>query len=262
MTTVLETRNLHKAFGAVVAAADINVQVASGEVVGLIGANGAGKTSFVNIVTGYLRPTTGQVLFEGRDITRVPPREVTGLGISRSFQMPQVMDDLSVLDNMLIALGISPSATRTIWRPIKRADTETAACDVLQRYGIDDYAERKAGALPQGVRKLLDIAMTMASEPRLVILDEPTSGVSVDEKFAVMDTLMDALRESDVTLLFVEHDMEVVERYARRVLAFYEGRVVADDVPERAFADPQVRAYVLGTAVAESWEETADASRA
>ncbi len=246
MAPVLETSDLHKSFGAVIAAADINIRVEEREVVGVIGANGAGKTTFINMVTGYLKPTTGRILYMGRDITKLMPREITRLGICRSFQIPQLFVELSVRENLLLALGVATAVGWNLWGPLRNSVANDTAVRILERYGIAQYAEQQAGLLPQGVRKLLDIAMTTVGEPRIVLLDEPTSGISVDEKFAVMDTLMTALREQEVTVLFVEHDMEIVERYGERIIAFYDGKVIADGSPAEVLADQDVRQHVVG----------------
>lgn len=246
MAHVLETRGLHRSFGAVIAAADINLAVDEQEVLGIIGANGAGKTTLLNMVTGYLKPTAGSIYYMGRDITLLAPRQITRLGICRSFQIPQLFTELTVLDNLLIALGVARSVHEGLWRRLRNPQTLSEAQALLERYGIAEYGEQMAGMLPQGVRKLLDIAMAMMGEPKLVLLDEPTSGISVDEKFAVMDTLMQALREHAVTVLFVEHDMEIVERYAPRVAAFYDGRIIADGPAARVLGDDDVRQYVVG----------------
>lgn len=246
MPSVLETKGLHRSFGAVVAAADINLAVAEREVVGVIGANGAGKTTLVNMVTGYLSPTAGDIYYMGRNITGLSPREITHLGICRSFQIPQLFTQLTVLDNLLIALGVARSTHQGLMGRLGSAQRVQAAQVILERYGITGYRDQAAGMLPQGVRKLLDIAMAMVGEPKLVLLDEPTSGISVDEKFAVMDTLMQALREHAVTVLFVEHDMEIVERYAERVIAFHDGRIMADGSPAAVLANNDVRQYVVG----------------
>lgn len=245
--TLLETRDLNKHFGAVTAADNINVSVVAGEIVGIIGANGAGKTTFVNMVTGYLKPSSGQIFLRGKDITAHKPRQITRLGMSRSFQVPQVFGSQSVFENLLAAAGIADnlkgvSALKPLYRPelIERADS------ILKRYEIEKYREQLTSTLPQGVRKLLDIAMAMVSQPSVLLLDEPTSGISVEEKFDLMDVVMSALKEADVTVLFIEHDMEIVERYVTRVLAFYEGRIIADGPPEQALNDPEVREFVIG----------------
>jgi branched-chain amino acid transport system ATP-binding protein len=246
MVPVLEAKGLHKTFGAVIGADDIHVAVAEGEVVGIIGANGAGKTTFVNMVTGHLKPSRGTIHFLGQDITDLPSRAITRLGICRSFQIPQLFRNLTVLDNLLVAIGVMEASARALWQRFRRPEPLALARETLQRYGLTSYAESKASLLPQGVRKLLDIAMATVRRPRIVLLDEPTSGISTDEKFAIMDTLVTALKATDATVLFVEHDMEIVERYAKRVLAFYDGRVIADGPTAEALASAEVRQYVIG----------------
>jgi branched-chain amino acid transport system ATP-binding protein len=243
---ILEVAGLEKRFGGLVAARDINVALAEGEVVGVIGANGAGKTTFVNMVTGYLKPTAGTIRFRGRDITHMPPREVTRIGICRSFQVPQVFGSLTVLENVMVALGIADPEGLSWWRPLERSERTARARALLDRYGIGDAAGREVRLLPQGVRKLLDVAMATVSGPQILMLDEPTSGISVEEKYDVMERLMTALRAERTTVLFVEHDMEVVARYAGRVLAFYDGRVIADGPPDAVLVDAEVRRYVVG----------------
>jgi branched-chain amino acid transport system ATP-binding protein len=212
----------------------------------MIGSNGAGKTTFVNMVTGYVKPSAGQILYQGRDITSLIPRAVTRIGITRSFQIPQVFLTASVQDNLLISLGVAERKLLEVWRPLRRADLAQVAFDMLKRYGIDEYSDQTAQLLPQGVRKLLDIAMAVVHGPKVLLLDEPTSGVAIEEKFGIMDTVMNALREQKVTVLFVEHDMEIVQRYATRVLAFYDGTIIADGAPDHVLSDAKVRQYVIG----------------
>ena len=250
MSTVLEARNLHKRFGAVTAADDISVSIDADTVVGLIGSNGAGKTTFLNMVTGYLKPTSGSIHFDGRDITALGPRQITRLGICRSFQIPQLFDSLSVRDNLLVGVGIVISAAKYWGNTVNTQGTADEAVEtMLLQFGLQDYRDLLAGTLPEGVRKLLDIAMAMVVRPKILLLDEPTSGVSAEEKFALMDLVMDAVRARKVTVLFVEHDMEIVTRYTHRVLAFSEGRIIADGEPEAALSDPEVRKYVIGETV-------------
>jgi branched-chain amino acid transport system ATP-binding protein len=244
---VLEARHVSRNFGAVTAAADINVSIAADTVVGLIGSNGAGKTTFLNMVTGYLKPSTGSIHFEGRDITSLLPRQITRLGICRSFQIPQLFDSLSVYDNLLVGVGIMASAGSAWGGGGAHAGPPDEAVEAsLERFGLGAYRDRAAGLLPEGVRKLLDIAMAMVVRPRVLLLDEPTSGVSAEEKFDLMDMVMNAVRSNGVTVLFVEHDMEIVNRYTHRVLAFYEGRIIADGEPAEVLDEPEVRKYVIG----------------
>jgi branched-chain amino acid transport system ATP-binding protein len=246
MTAILETNNLSIQFGGVVGASEISVTVNKGEVIGVIGANGAGKTTFVNLVTGYLEPSSGTIHYMGNDVTNLNPREITDLGIRRSFQIPQLLGEMTALENILTAQSVAPKVTRSFWRPLLRPDTIESAMERLEHFGIADSANKQVSMLPQGVRKILDIAMATVGDPQLVMLDEPTSGVSTEEKFEVMDILMDAFAEQEVTVMFIEHDMELVERYADRILAFYNGRVIADADTRQALADPQVREYVVG----------------
>lgn len=243
---ILEVKGLCKNFGSLVAASDINISVDDHEVVGIIGANGAGKTTFVNLVTGYLKPTRGTISFDGRNITSLPPRDVINAGISRSFQVPQVFGSATIFDNVLIALGIAHDGKFPIWRPLRRTDLITATDQILERFGIAANRDDVANQVSQGVRKLMDIAMATVHRPRLLLLDEPTSGVSVEQKFQIMDVIMAALRSERITVLFVEHDMDIIARYATRVVAFYDGTIIADGSPQQVIEDPQVRRYIIG----------------
>ncbi|MGH8668787.1 MAG: ATP-binding cassette domain-containing protein, partial [Burkholderiales bacterium] len=181
-------------------------------------------------------------------------RDITRLGICRSFQVPQLYGSLSVRENMLVALGIVLRNARlggffsrvSPKVPGYEAPAEEVAERILERFGLTPYRERNAQVLPGGVRKLLDIALTMAAKPRVLLLDEPTSGVSAEEKFGIMEMVMKAVKAEGATVLFVEHDMEVVSRFAQRVLAFYDGRIIADAAPEAALNHPEVRRYVVG----------------
>jgi len=247
VTAILETAGLTKTFGAVTAANALDVRIEAGSVVGLIGGNGAGKTTFINLVTGYLQPTAGTVLFDGRDITGLAPRRITRLGLCRSFQIPQVFDTLTTYENLLVGLGIVSMGRRAfVGSSLGGRPPEAVAEEMLQRFRLGPYRDELASTLPEGVRKLLDIAMALAVKPRILLLDEPTSGVSADEKFNLMDLVLDAIRADGVTVLFVEHDMDVVRRYVQRILAFYEGRIIADGAPAAVLAHPEVRRLVVG----------------
>jgi branched-chain amino acid transport system ATP-binding protein len=245
-SALLEAQGVGKRFGAVVAAAELNVSLQPGERVSLIGSNGAGKTTFVNMITGYLKPDAGHIRFDGRDITALHPRAIVQLGVARSFQIPQLFGELSVLDNMLVASACHDKHL-SYWQAAHREAAVARAEVLLQRFALAEHRDRRVVELPGGVRKLLDIAMALTVRPKLLLLDEPTSGVSAEEKFPMMDTLMTALGgERDTTVLFVEHDMDIVGRYADRVIAFYSGRIIADDVPDKALATDDVRRYVTG----------------
>ena len=246
MTRVLEVHDLEKNFGGVVAAHDITVNVDEGETIGIIGANGAGKTTFVNMVTGYLPPSAGTIEFLGQNVVGMRPREVTKLGLCRSFQVPQVFLSETVFDNMLVAYGIAERSGWGLLTPLHTEDREQRVDAHLRRYQISDYRDTAAAALPQGVRKLLDIAMATVRNPKLIMLDEPTSGISVEEKFGLMDIIMQALREEETTVMFIEHDMEIVERFVDCVWAFYQGEIICDAPTAAAMVDDKVREFVIG----------------
>ena len=235
MSAILACEGLQKSFGAVSAAADVSLSFERDSVTSLIGANGAGKTTFLNMVTGYLRPDSGRIRFDGHDLVGLDPRRITGLGVSRSFQIPQLFHSLSVRYNLLVAEGIAAA---------ERA--EEATDEVLGRFNLGQYGAQPAALLPEGVRKLLDVAMALVAKPKVLLLDEPTSGVAADEKYGIMDLVMGAVRGQGVTVLFVEHDMDIVSRYSGRVVAFYEGRVIADGEPGKVLGAAEVRRYVIG----------------
>lgn len=253
MSAILEARGLMKTFGAVTAANDISTSINEHSITGLIGTNGAGKTTFVNMVTGYLKPSAGSIHFAGRDITPLAPRQITRLGIARSFQIPQLYDTLTVRENLIVALGIVLRNAKSSFFsklpahvPGHNEPLDTVADNLMTQFNLNGYADRIARVLPQGVRKQLDIAMAMAGKPQVLLLDEPTSGVAAEEKFGIMDMIMNVVRAEKVTVLFVEHDMDIVSRYSDRVLAFYDGRIIADQAPQDALNNPEVQRYVTG----------------
>ncbi|TMM49582.1 ABC transporter ATP-binding protein [Sulfitobacter sabulilitoris] len=244
--SVLDVRDVQKSFGAVTAAQDISVSVPEGAVYSLIGTNGAGKTTFVNMVTGYIKPDSGSITFGGRNITGLAPRQITRLGIHRSFQIAQLCNELTVEENMLVAGAIHASGRPSFLRSAHDARARERAVATLERFRIAEHRHRLIPELSGGVKKLLDIAMAMAGDTKVMLLDEPTSGVAADEKFPIMDLVIEALRAEGVTVIFVEHDMDIVTRYSERVLAFYDGRIIADDAPDEVLSDADVRRYVTG----------------
>lgn len=247
MARILETIQLERTFGAVVAASDINISIDSGEILGVIGANGAGKTTFVNMITGYLTPSSGEILYHGKNIIGLPTRDITRMGICRSFQIPQLFLELSVLDNIIIALTVAKQQKPALLQPAISSELIDEAMSILQRFTVERYAEQQTGTLAQGVRKLVDIAMATVGSPELLFLDEPTSGVSADEKMLIMEVLINALRSTETAVLFIEHDMEIVEAFAPRVVAFYEGTILIDGPTETVLQDKKVREFVIGS---------------
>lgn len=244
---ILEAKRLHVSFNGVKAADDVSIAVHEGEFLAIIGPNGAGKTTLLNICTGYIRPRSGSVLLDGHDITRLSPRAIARRGVARAFQIPQLFSAQRVIDNMMLALA----ATEGLWNavhPLETATRRDEAMVLLDLVGLADDARRIGRTLPEGHRKLLDIAVALALKPRLLLLDEPTSGVSALERFPLMEALMAALRQRRITALFVEHDMDVVARYASRVLVWNAGNIMAEGRPDEVFSNAQVRQRVVGVA--------------
>jgi branched-chain amino acid transport system ATP-binding protein len=248
VSTVLSARGLEKRFGAVVAADALSIEISAGQKVSLIGANGAGKTTFVNMVTGYLKPDRGSIVLDGIDISRHSPRRVAGLGISRSFQIPQLFVELTAAENLAVAIAGTHPRAMSLHSPAEANGRREQAVELLRRFALDALADRPISELAGGVRKLIDIAMALVRRPKLLLLDEPTSGVSAEEKFSTMDRVIHAVAPDAATIVFVEHDMDIVSRYADRVVAFYSGRIIADGSPLDVLKDPEVRRYVTGGA--------------
>ena len=242
---LLSARGLRLAFGGVKAADDIDLDVMRGEFLAIIGPNGAGKTTFINMTTGYLRPQAGTITYEGVPITGMAPRRIVARGIARSFQLPQLFTEHTVLENAALAIA----AREGPWSPFKpllRPRWKEEAHDLLRRFGLDAIADVRADALNEGARKLADIAMAVALKPRLLLMDEPTSGVAASEKMQVVETLARVLRDAQVTAVFVEHDMDVVERFADRVAVWSQGKIAALGSPAAVLSDPQVQRDVIG----------------
>ena len=245
MTALLEARGLEIRFGGVVAANDINIEIFEGRNLAIIGPNGAGKTTFLNICTGYLKPSAGDVFFDGEAVTKKSPREITRLGVARAFQMPQLFAEHTVLENMLI----SAAAREMRWAPFTRMaeiPERDEMMHLLELVNCAEIADRPVDELPEGQRKLIDIGLALALKPRLLFMDEPTSGVASSEKFAVLDIIAKALDEANVTSVFVEHDMGIVERFADEVAVWNRGEVLHRGEPDEVLNHPDVIREVIG----------------
>jgi branched-chain amino acid transport system ATP-binding protein len=242
---LLAARNITVTFGGVRAADGVTLDIFSGEFLAIMGANGSGKTTFLNLCTGYVRPTAGSVSLRNRKITGMTPRAITQLGIARSFQHPQLFTQQSLLENVLLAVA----ARRQFWSPLTPLDRDAyveEALAVIELIGLRGEAHQSVAKLPEGMRKLTDVALALALRPQLLLLDEPTSGVSSEEKFSLMDTLVGALRRQSVTAAFVEHDVELVRKYADRVAVWDQGKVFAVGDPGEILSDGRVMQTVVG----------------
>ena len=248
MTVLLETKGVSKCYGALRALEEINVVIRAEEVVSVVGPNGAGKTTLVNLLTGLLTPTTGEVLFMGETIAGIGPVRLAERGLARSFQLIQIFPQLTV-EETIAAAGVSRQKKR--WRIFANLgrDREIGArvAEVAEIFGLAQRLAAPAATLSQGEKKVLDVASAFALDPRIILLDEPTSGVSTAEKHGIMRTLIAAAKRAGVqSIVLVEHDMDLVAAYSQRIIALSEGRVLADLPPERFFADPRLIESVIG----------------
>jgi len=246
--SLLETKSLTKYFGDTHAVDHVDFSVAQGELLALIGSNGAGKTTLVNLISGLLRPDSGTILFQGADVTVMSVHDRIRAGIARSFQLVTVFDQLDMLDNVCLAIFARDGKTR---RLLSLANSDHAvseeALGVLREFGLDGKANLLAGGLAQGERKLLDVAIAYALRPKLLFLDEPTSGVSTREKAPIMDIITSIVRSGKITAVIIEHDMDVVFRYSDRIVVMHEGAILAEGTPDEIRRNEQVTTTLLGT---------------
>ncbi|PLC53776.1 ABC transporter ATP-binding protein [Pollutimonas nitritireducens] len=245
MLPLIKTTGLYLAFGGVVAANNIDFELHTGERLAVIGQNGAGKTTFINICTGYLKPASGKVIFDGHDITAMAPRKIVRLGLGRSFQLPQLFTEHTVRECIQIAAA-RQNARLSAFKPLSATVDGNAVESTLELVGLREDASALSRDLPEGKRKLLDVAMALALQPKLLIMDEPTSGVASEDKHDLMRTVMSALEERKVTSWFVEHDVDIVAQYATRVAAWINGAIMADGTPDDVLNNPQIKREILG----------------
>ena len=245
---LIETRSVCKNYGALRALEDVSIAVREGEFVSIVGPNGAGKTTLVNLLTGLLVPTRGEVYFKGGNIAGVGPVTLATQGMARTFQLVQIFPELTVAETIATALVTRQGKRWRLLSPLLRdAQIATRAAEIAGMFGLSSRLATLSRLLAQGEKKLLDVASAFALDPQLILLDEPTSGVSTAEKHAVMATLVGAARAASVkAIILVEHDMDLVAAYSQRIIALSEGRVLADLPPEKFFADPVVIDTVVG----------------
>jgi branched-chain amino acid transport system ATP-binding protein len=248
--SLLRTEKLKKHFGETRAVDGVDFTVNEGEFLSLVGTNGAGKTTLVNLISAFLLPDSGRIFIGDRDITHASVDERIRSGIARSFQLVNLFDDLSVLDNVALSIFARDGKTKRIFALADRdAAVTQEASGLLEQFGIGDKAQAPARDLAQGERKLLDVAIAYALRPKLLFLDEPTSGVSTRDKAQIMDTVSSVVRGGGITAVVIEHDMDVVFKYSDRVVVMHEGRFLADGPPEEIRRNSDVAKYLLGTDV-------------
>ena len=242
---ILHAQNLAKNYQGVAAVRDVSFEVAAGEVVALIGPNGAGKSTCFNMLSGQNAPTTGTIHIFGHDTTRLRPRAIWRLGVGRTFQITATFISMSVRENVAVALL---SHRRRIWALAGARDAalETEADALLDRVGMRDAAARPASELAYGDLKRLELAVALANDPKLLLMDEPTAGMAPRERIDLMRLTADIARDKRIGVLFTEHDMDVVFEHADRVMVMDRGRIIAQGTPAHVRADPHVRAVYLG----------------
>jgi branched-chain amino acid transport system ATP-binding protein len=246
MTAILEVRRLAKAFGGVEAVRDVSFSVAAGELLAMIGPNGAGKTTCFNMLNGQLAPDAGSVRFEGREIVGLPPRRVWRLGVGRTFQITATFGSMTVRENVQVALASHHRRLGGWWRPAAPLDRD-AADRLLERVGMRAQADRACAVLAYGDLKRVELAVALANEPKLLLMDEPTAGMAPQERIAVMALAAEIVRERDIAVLFTEHDMDVVFAHADRIVVLDRGALIAEGNPAAVRANPEVQQVYLGS---------------
>ena len=247
IAAALETIGVAKNFGGIVAANDISLKIAKGARHALIGPNGAGKTTFINLLTGLLRPTRGRILLDGFDITSIAPYQRVRRGIARTFQINQLFSDLTPLETIGLAVSERLGSGADWWRlPGRRPRVTDELVDVLERFRLVDVMHARTATLPYGRQRLLEIALAYACKPRVLLLDEPAAGVPAGESAEILDTL--AALPADVTVLLIEHDMDLVFRFAQRISVLVNGALLVEGTADAIARDPQVKAVYLGEA--------------
>ena len=244
---VLETRGLAKSFGGVQAVAGVDLAMPRGEIRALIGPNGAGKTTFFNMLTGQLKADAGEVRFKGERLSGLPPHAVWRRGVSRTFQITATFSSLTVLENVQVALFSHEKRTYSLLGRAARLEVDAARA-LLDQVGLAAQADRVAGVLAYGDLKKLELAVALANTPEVLLLDEPTAGMAPAERGALMALTERIARDRSLTVLFTEHDMDVVFSVADRIMVLHQGRVIAEGRPDEVRADPQVQKVYLGEA--------------
>jgi branched-chain amino acid transport system ATP-binding protein len=246
MTSILEVAELTKSFGGVRAVREVSFQVATGELLALIGPNGAGKTTCFNMVNGQLPPDAGSVRLEGREIVGLPPRAIWRRGVGRTFQITATFASMTVRENVQIALLSHHRGLSRWWTPAARLYRSEAE-RLLERVGMREQAERACAVLAYGDLKRVELAVALANDPKLLLMDEPTAGMAPRERIALMGLTAEIVRERRIAVLFTEHDMDVVFAHADRIVVLNRGRLIASGRPAEVRANAEVQNVYLGS---------------
>jgi branched-chain amino acid transport system ATP-binding protein len=251
MALLLETTGVSKAYGDFVALDNVSLSIAEGELVSIVGPNGAGKTTLVNVLTGLLKPTAGVVRFKGEDIAGIGPVMLAQRGLARAFQLVHIFPAMTVAETIAVAVISQQRRSLRLFASAKKDDAVNARVrEVAAIFGLEGKLDSESRLLSQGDKKLLDIASAFALSPEVILLDEPTSGVSSGDKHGIMRNVVDAAKRAGVkAIILVEHDMDLVAEYSSRIVALQAGKVLADRPPAQFFNDPEIIAAVVGKLV-------------
>jgi branched-chain amino acid transport system ATP-binding protein len=244
--TVLSVSNLSKAFGGVKAVQDVAFSVAAGELLALIGPNGAGKSTCFNMLNGQLRPDSGIVNLLGRSLVGMKPRDIWRLGVGRTFQITATFNSMTVRENIQMALLSHHNALMSFWKPANAMYRDEAMV-LLDRVGMADQSERPCGILAYGDIKRVELAIALANQPKLLLMDEPTAGMAPNERVGLMALTAKLARQHNIAVLFTEHDMDVVFAQADRIIVLNRGKLIAEGSPVEVRANPEVQAVYLGS---------------
>jgi branched-chain amino acid transport system ATP-binding protein len=242
---ILGVEKVKKSFDGFVAIDGVSFSIPKGEICSIIGPNGAGKTTLFNLITGHLPVDEGKLTFKGLDITSRPPHQICRLGVGRSFQRTNIFPRLTVFQNIQAAVLVHRGKSLTFFRPVESFFKEETE-EILRRVGLQEYAQTVSGSLSYGFQKQLELGIALASEPELLLLDEPTAGMSAQETHQTMELIGKITREKGLTLLFTEHDMEVVFSISQRIMVLHQGRLIAGGTPEEVHENPEVQKVYLG----------------
>ena len=246
---MLEVKNIAKNFGSLAAVRDVSLSVARGELRAVIGPNGAGKTTFFNLISGFFPPSSGSVIFDGRDVTALAAHQRVALGMARTFQVTEIFPELTVFENIRISAEVGAGWARRTWLSApERAELARRIEETLEMSGLAKKASRLVGELSHGDQRAAEIAMALTLKPRLLLLDEPTAGMGDQETYEASQLIRRLHKDTGYTIVLIEHDMRVVFNLADRICVLDQGRMLAQGTPQQIAANEQVQAAYLGNA--------------
>jgi branched-chain amino acid transport system ATP-binding protein len=247
--SLLQVKNVSKHFGSLIAVNDVSMTVEPGELRAIIGPNGAGKTTFFNLITGFFTPTSGRIIFEGQDVTDLAPAHRVWSGMARTFQVTEVFPELSVRENLRIAVEVAAGLRLRPWlSEVDNIDIQSRVTELIEMGGLGAKADRQVGELAHGDQRACEIMMALALKPHLLLLDEPTAGMGDQETYATTQLIRRLHKDFRLTIVLIEHDMRVVFHLADRIMVLDQGKFLADGTPQEIAANKAVQTAYLGQA--------------